>query len=328
MRRAGLLAALALTSMALAGPASARTLEVGADAAFHSMTDALAKAQSGDTVHLGPGEYFECASIRVPGLILEGVGPATVITDRTCYGKALLVGNADNLTIRDLVLARARVPDMNGAGIRMEGHGLVVERVRFSNDQVGVMSGDGGDIRLTECVFEGGGVAGDHPSNAVWIGGGTRLLIERSTFTGVKGGQVLSGTDSTELVGNRIETGIEPGAGYAVTSGRGRLVMRDNVVAIGPNSPPRNAAVAADGDGAQLTGNRLENTTGQSAALLLDWMHTSPVLENNTVPVGDSVSTTDGVLRHRAGGMARSAMGDARAAAGATKRAIKGMLDR
>lgn len=321
-------AAALLALLTLAAPAVARTLDVGPEAPYHTMGQAIAQAKPGDTVKLAPGEYFECAQITVPDLTIQGAGPTTVITDTTCYGKALLIGRANNLTVRDLVLARARVPDMNGAGIRMEGQGLVVERVRFQNDQVGVLGGNADEIRLTECVFESGGVAGERPGNAVWIGTATRLLIERSTFTGVKGGQIASNADQTELVGNRIETGIEPGAGHAVSISRGTLLMRGNTLAIGPNPPPRNAAVATFGASADLAGNRLENTTGQPAAMLLDWMRTSPVLGENTVRPGDTVATTDGVWRHRIGRVARTAIGDARAAAGATKRAIMGALGR
>ena len=323
MQRAALLAFLTI-----AAPAAARTLEVGPDSPYRSMGDAIAQAKPGDTVKLAPGEYFECAQISVPDLTIQGAGPTTVITDRTCYGKALLIGRADNLTVRDLTLARARVADMNGAGIRMEGKGLVVERVRFQNDQVGVMGGNDDEIRITECAFESGGVAGERPGNAVWIGTATRLLVERSTFTGVKGGQIASAAGHTEIVGNRIETGIEPGAGHAVSINRGTLLMRDNVLAIGPNPAPRNAAVAANGTSADLAGNRLENATGQPAAMMLDWMRASPVLGTNTVPRGDTVATTDGVWRHRFGSVARTAIGDAKAAAGATKRAIMGALGR
>ena len=319
---------LLLSLLTLATPAAARTLDVGPQGPYHSMGEAVGQAKPGDTVKLAPGEYFECAQIGVPDLTIQGAGPTTVITDRTCFGKALLIGRANNLTVRDLVLARARVPDQNGAGIRMEGQGLTVERVRFQNDQVGVMGGNADQIRITDCVFESGGVAGERPGNAVWIGPATRLLVERSTFTGVKGGQIASAADQTELTGNRIETGIEPGAGHAVSASRGILVMRDNILALGPNPPPRNAAVATNGAGADLAGNRLENATGHPAAMLLDWMHTSPVLGTNTVPRGDTVATTDGVWRHRFGGVARTAIGDAKAAAGATKRAIMGALGR
>ena len=274
----------------------------------------------------GPGEYYECASIGVPDLTIQGEGPTTVITDRTCAGKAILIGRADNLTIRDLVLARARVPDMNGAGVRMEARGFVAERVRFQNDQVGILGGNSDEIRISDCVFEAGGVAGEHPSNAVWISNANRLVIERSTFTGVKGGQIASAAAVTELTGNHIETGTEPGAGHAVIILGGRLLMHDNTVVLGPNPPPRNAAVAVNGQGAVLDGNRMENTTGQPAALLLDWMHATPVLGTNTVPPGDTVATTSGVWRHRVGGIARAALGEARSAVGAALGGAKGTI--
>jgi len=88
--------------------------------------------------------------VRVDGLVLAGSGADTVLTDRTCEGKAIVVVAAHNVTVRDLVLARARVPDGNGAGLRAEGRQLLVERVHFENNQVGLLAGDqpGGLLRI------------------------------------------------------------------------------------------------------------------------------------------------------------------------------------
>lgn len=294
------------------------------------MGTAVAKAGEGDTINLAPGSYFECAVITVRGLTLQGAGDTTEITDRTCVGKALLVADADNLTVRDLVLTRARVADMNGAGIRLEAHGLVLERVRLINNQIGVLAGlDGpGEIRITDCTFRDGGVAGERPSAALTVGSVGRLVVENSTFSHIKGGQISSGAQHTELVGNRIETGLEPGAGNAVMSVNGALVMRDNVLVLGPNPPPRDAAIIAYDGSVELHHNRLENTTGQHERLLLDWTHGTPVLDANVVPAGDEEVATDGVLRHRAGIVAREAIGDAHALAGATKQALKRLVGR
>ena len=112
--------------------------------------------------------------------------------------------------------------------------------------------------------------------------------------------------------------------------------MRDNVLVLGPNAPPRDAAVIATGGTVELHHNRLENTTGRPERLLLDWTHDAPLLDANVVPLldanvvppGDVEVTTDGVLRHRAGAVARQAMGDARAFAGATKQALKHLVGR
>ena len=320
--------AVVLAALLHAAPVAARTLLVGDGGT--TLTDAVRAAHDGDTIRIGPGAYFECASLTQQDLVLEGAGPLTVLSDKTCEAKAVLVVRGANLTIRNLTLARARVPDMNGAGIRLEAPGLTLERVRFENNQVGLLAAMAGPgrIRITECWFEGGGVAGDRPTAAVMAGAVDLLQIERSTFTQVKGGQISTAAARTELTGNRIETGVEPGAGPAVLAVAGVLVMRDNTVALGPNPPSRDAAVLADGAGAELRGNRLENTTGASQRLLLDWMGASPVLDGNTVPPGDTLVSSSGAWRHRAGGLARDALGEARAAASFAKRTAKGLLGR
>jgi hypothetical protein len=311
-------------------PATARTLQVGPDAEYRSFADAVAKAHDGDTIDLAPGEYFECAMIRQRDLTLQGAGDATVITDRTCYGKGLLVVQADNLTVRDLVLARARVPDLNGAGVRLEANGLLLERVRFLNNQVGVLAGQAGsgEIVVRDCTFRDGGVTGERPTAALLVAGVARLLVERSSFSDVKGGQISTGAARTELLGNRIETGVEPGASYAVLLNGGALLMRDNVLALGPNPPPRNAAVLAVDGTVELRGNRLLNTTGQAATLLIDWSGDSPVLADNVVGASDTEWGRAGLLRHRAGSTARAAIADARSLAGSAKRGLKALLGR
>lgn len=320
---------LAMAWAVLAVPAAGRTIEAGPPEA-HGFAQAVAQAQDGDTIHLGVGAYFECAFVRVKDLTIQGDGDASVLTDATCAGKAILVAQADNLTLRDLVLARARVSDMNGAGVRLEAQGLVLERVRFLNDQVGLLAGAGGPgtVRVSECRFEGGGVAGDRPGAALLVGGIGRLMVEQSSFAGVRGGQISTAAGRTELVGNQIETGVEPGAGFAVIATGGTLVMRDNVIAVGPNPAPRDAAVLAESIGAELRGNTLRNTTGRPVTLLLDWMHASPVLQANSIGAGDSESGSGGVWRHRAGVSAREMVVSVRGIAGRAKRALAGLLGR
>lgn len=318
---------LVLAAWLMAAPAAGRTVTVGAGG-LPTLAAAVRVAQDGDTIHLGPGEWFECAVLTQRDLVLEGAGPGTILTDRPCEGKAALVVRGANLTVRDLVLARSRVPDMNGAGIRLEAQGLTVERVRFVNDQVGLLAAQGGPgrIRIADCVFERGGVAGDHPTAALMVGDVALLEVERSTFTGVKGDQIRTEAAHTALAGNRIEVGAEPGAMAVMASGS--LSMRDNVLVLGPHPAARGAAVLAMGGAVELRGNRMENGTGAPARLLLDWAGASPVLEDNTVGPGDTVVSSDGYWRHEASDVAHEVIGDVRGLAGAAKRAARGLLTR
>ncbi len=45
-----------------------------------------------------------------------------------------------NVTVRDLTLSHASVPDQNGAGIRAEGTNLTVTRVHLIDNQDGILA--------------------------------------------------------------------------------------------------------------------------------------------------------------------------------------------
>jgi hypothetical protein len=155
--------------------------------------------------------------------VIAGAGPGVVITDTTCQGKALFVVTGDDTAIRDLTLARARVPDRNGAGIREEGQGLILRRVQFVDNQVGLLAGaaGGGVITISDCGFEGGGIGGDRPTFAVLVNAVSLLRIEGSTFKHVKGGQISTSAVRTELSANQIaaRAGEEPAVGILSTGG-------------------------------------------------------------------------------------------------------------
>jgi len=195
-----------------------------------------------------------------------------------------------------LTLARARVADGNGAGIRLEGRSLRLEGVQFINNQVGVLSGaDGsGVIWVAGCRFEGG-VAGDQPSVALAIGAAALLHVERSVFAGARGDQVRSSALRTEIISNQIAT-----AGLAVSVAGGALLLEDNVLELTPDGRGRQAAVLATGDTrVTMRRNRLLNRTGRPATLLLDWTGGAPVAEGNVVAVADRELASDGLWRHR-----------------------------
>ena len=110
---------LMLPGMATAGPSQGDTLKVGRGQAYQTPSAAAAVAKNGDHVQIEPGQYFDCAVWRADNLVIEGTAPGVVITDKTCNGMGLFVIWGDNTTVRNLTLTRARVPDMNGAGIRL-----------------------------------------------------------------------------------------------------------------------------------------------------------------------------------------------------------------
>ncbi len=305
-----------------ATPAGARTLGVGPGQEFDLPSHAIAEAQPGDVVLIEPGTYFDCATWVADAVTVAGRAPGVVLSDTTCGAKAILVIRGNDDIVRDLTLARARVPDGNGAGIRLEGQSLLLERVQFVNNQVGVLSGIGGPgaIRVVECRFEGGGVAGDRPSVALSVGEVALLQVERSVFTGVKGSQVGSAATETELTGNKIAT-----SRLAVSAAGGSLLLEDNVLELSPDNEAHQAAVLANGaTSVVMRRNRLLNETGRPATLLLDWTTGAPALEDNVVAASDREIASDGIWRHRSGAAFQELKNAVRGALGVVKRQLSG----
>lgn len=319
---------LLAAAVLLAGSADARTLTVGPGKDYPAPSAAIDAAQDGDTVLIEPGRYFDCAIVRRNRLTIAGSGEGAALTDKACEGKALLVIRGESTTVRNLTLARARVPDGNGAGIRLEAPGLLLQQVVFENDQVGLLSGiAGGEIRIEGCRFERGGVGGDAAKYAVMADRSALLRVERSSFEQVKGGQISTAAERTELVGNMIGDGVgEAGEApaEAVRVIDGALLLEDNVITMGPNPPKQGAAVTLyDGATGTLRRNRLVNQTGQPIALLLDWSWSDPVLEGNTIGAGDRLVTTAGLWRHRASVEYHERKDQARALARQLKQFVK-----
>jgi hypothetical protein len=311
---------IALMVLLLAFPAAAKDLLAGPGQPYDRPSAAIRAAQPGDQVLIEPGEYYDCASWTTPGLTIAGRGPGAVMTDTTCQDKAILVIGGEHTTLRNLTLARARVGDGNGAGVRLEAPGLILDRVTFRDNQVGLLSGSaGGAILATECRFEGGGVGGDRPLAAILVGASDQLLVRGSVFADLKGSAVSSGAADTTLVSNGF-SGI--GALPAV-SAEGRLTLVGNRFEIGAGATGQPGAVLANGPtGPVLRGNRL--LAARPLALLLDWSGGSPVLDGNQVGPRDGEVSTSGSWRHKASGAAHEIKDGLRGLAGRAKRLVLG----
>src|SRR4051812_37661402 len=123
-------------------PASARTLSVGPGLTYAMPSDAAAKAQDNDTVVIAPGIYAgEVSTWKANGLVLRGStafarlqAPALIAN-----GKAIWVIQGKNTVVENIEFSGAKVPDMNGAGIRQEGDDLTVRHCRFIGNEDGIL---------------------------------------------------------------------------------------------------------------------------------------------------------------------------------------------
>jgi hypothetical protein len=289
-------------------PAAARVLMVGPGQPYATPSAAARDAAAGDEVDILPGTYYDCAVWGADRLTIAGAGAGrTVLTDTACEGKASLVIRGNGVIVRDLTLARIRVPDGNGAGIRAEGADLTVERVRFENDQQGVLAGvrPGGTLRVLDCVFADGGTAEQgRVAAALAVGPVARLDVRGATFTGNRAGIAISSQASLTTIGDsRIAVSRQPsGATVQVAGG---LVMENATVQAGPVHWGGRAAVLAlpgpdDTAPLILRRDRLEG----AGALLLNWSGRRAVLEANSAP-GGMIATSAGAWLYRLRSAAR-----------------------
>jgi hypothetical protein len=260
--RIAVLAALLSAGLAMpaamlwAVPARAATLEVGAGKKYPMPSAAAAAAKDGDHIVIAAGEYFDCAFWKANDLVIEGAAPeATVITDKACGGKALFVLDGQRITIRNLTLTRARVPDNNGAGIRAEGGDLTIEHVRFINNQDGLLAADlpAAKIVIRDSEFSRNGTCegGGGCAHGLYVGQLALLRVERTKFFETRQGHhIKSRALRTEVIGCDIADGDKGTASYSLdVPNGGSVVVRDSHIQKGPKSENHTAAIMIGAEG-------------------------------------------------------------------------------
>lgn len=281
----------------LLGPAlaHARTLEVGQGREFKLPSDAIKAARAGDTVQLQPGEYFDCATVPQAKLTIEGVGdPAKVLmTDKTCGGKALLITTGADITVRNLTLTRARVPDNNGAGIRGEGANLLVDGVRFVNNQNGILAGtEGATIIVRNSYFERNGTCQGACAHGIYVGNAKLLRVENSKFVNTREGHhIKSRALRTEVIGCTLDDGEEGTASYMIEAPNGgSVVVQNSTLTKGPEAQNHTGAIVIGTEGVTqptreitVTNNTFRNAGSYPTSFVWNLTATDAVLTGNRI---------------------------------------------
>jgi hypothetical protein len=283
----------ALLAVVFSTGAHARTLEVGENKDFKMPSAAAAAAKDGDHVTIQPGEYFDCAVWTAGKLLVEGVGdPAkVVITDKACQGKALFVTVGEGITVRNLTLTRARVPDGNGAGIRGEGKDLVVDGVRFINNQNGILSGTtGGSMIVRNSLFDSNGRCDTSCAHGLYVGNLDLLQVQGTRFVGTKQGHhIKSRARRTEVADCTIQDGPEGTASYEVEiPNGGSVVVRGSTIEKGPKAENHSGAIVIGAEGVTqptreitIENNTFRNDGSWQTAFVINQTATEAMLRDN-----------------------------------------------
>lgn len=305
------LAAMLPMAVLLAGlPARAATLKVGPDQEYKAPSAAIHAASDGDTIQIAAGEYFDCAIVSANKLTIEGTGPngTTVMTDKVCGGKALLVTAGNDITIRNMTLTRARVPDMNGAGIRAEGVNLTVDGVRFINNQNGIMSGPipGGSIIVRNSEFVRNGVCAPGCAHGIYAGNIALLRVERSKFSDTRQAHhIKSRALRTEVIDSDIRDGETGTSSYLIEiPNGGNVLVRNTYLEKGPKSENRTGAIVIGMEGVtqptrdiSIENNTFRNTGSYNTFLVVNTTAEDAKLRGNKITGNAQPLRGDGDVR-------------------------------
>jgi hypothetical protein len=285
-----------LPLLALAAPAMAATLEVGPDKPMKQPSEAAAAAKDGDHITIAPGEYFDCAVWRANNLLIEGTGKpdAVVITDKTCNGKGLFLIDGENITVRNLTLTRARVPDGNGAGIRMEAANLTVEHVRIVNNQNGILTNTDvkGSLIVRDSEFLSNGSCTNGCAHGLYADHLDLLRVERSRFFETRQAHhIKSRARRTEVIDSDLEDGPNGTSSYQIEIPNGGAVLvRGCTIEKGPKSENHTGAIVIGMEGVTqrtpeitVENNRFRVDGGYPSYLVVNQTATEAALAGNTL---------------------------------------------
>lgn len=227
------------SAMAAAQPGAAPYVVRESGEAFSRLQEAVDAVGGGTgTIVVAPGIYRDCAVQQRGRVRFVAATPGSVIfRGGICEQKAALVLRGRSAEVVGLTFEDLRVPDGNGAGIRIEKGDLTVSESLFRNSENGILSANdpSGTIRIDRSTFSRLGRCdrGLSCAHSIYIGDYGALSIQRSRFErGTGGHYVKSRAPRIDLVDSSFDDTGGRATNYMVdlSSGASGTIARNTFV--------------------------------------------------------------------------------------------------
>jgi hypothetical protein len=287
--------------LAQAGPTPYTVVETGRG--FERLQQAVDAIGDGrGTIAIAPGRYNDCAVQNAGTVSFFAAEPGTAVFDgKACEGKAALVLRGRATEVSGLVFQNIRVPDRNGAGIRLEQGDLTVAQSWFRDSEQGILTA--GDIagrividrstftRLGTCEGSGG------CAHSIYTGQYGHLRVTRSRFEEGRGGHyVKSRAARVEIASSSFDDAGGQATNYMIDLPDGaRGQISNNWFVQGRDKDNHSAfiAVAAEGESHPSTGLAIQGNDARLApgferdtVFVADWSGDALALGENTLGPG------------------------------------------
>ncbi|VAV96616.1 FIG00635939: hypothetical protein, partial [hydrothermal vent metagenome] len=202
----------ATLSFAFAGPSLAQggapfTIAESGEV-FNRLSDAVqAIGESSATIMIAPGTYGDCA-VQTAGSITyrSEIAGRAIFDAGTCEGKATLVLRGHSAIVDGIIFQNMRVPDANGAGIRIEKGDLLVTNALFRNSEQGILSANdpSSSITIDRSTFQRLGRCdrGLSCAHSIYIGNYGSLTVTNSRFEKGNGGHYVKSRSPRATITN------------------------------------------------------------------------------------------------------------------------------
>ncbi len=133
-------------------------LRVGPGLEIKTLAEAAQRARDGDVLEVQAGDYAHDVAVWPQSrLTLRAVGGRVrlIAEGASAQGKGIFVTQGERMRIEGFDFLGCRVPDENGAGIRLEKGSLFLKNCRFRDNENGVLTSADPNARLEaeDCEF-------------------------------------------------------------------------------------------------------------------------------------------------------------------------------
>lgn len=202
-----------------AAPARA-TMIVGPGERIATLGEAARLARDGEVIEIRPGQYRGQTAVWTQNdLLIRGAGdrPVMLADGRSAEGKAIWVVRGGKVRIENIEFRGARVPSLNGAGIRFEKGSLQVRNCAFFDNEMGILTANQGDMSL-EIIDSEFGEAPRHAGDLhhlLYVGAIDRFVLRGSRLSkGYLGHLVKSRARHSQILYNLLVDGPGGAASY------------------------------------------------------------------------------------------------------------------
>lgn len=287
MKKISLLLATALCATAASAQNAAPFRNAETGRGYNSLQAALDAIGAGEgTIIIAPGSYRQCAVQQAGVVAFRASVPGQAVFDGvTCEGKAAIVLRGAAASVDGIIFQNMRVPDGNGAGIRLEKGNLTVTRAIFRNSEQGILTAEdrAGRINIDQSSFSGLGRCdrGLSCAHSIYIGGYASLTVTNSRFERGNGGHyVKSRAAKVDIRDNAFDDTRGRETNYMIDLPNGAIgSITGNIFVQGQSKENHSAFITVAPEGRQQTSAGLSINANEASI--------APGLDRETVFLAD-----------------------------------------